>query len=321
MATTSRDQLKQYCLRALGHPVVEINADDDQLEDRIDEALEYWRQYHSDGVEKLYMKFNISASELRLVQDVAESFHLAEIVTGSESGATARVQRETTRHSSGTTLLVTHVKGTFIPGETITGANSNQTATLSTPACILGVYDNRYISIPDLIYGITRVLPFSQASSSKSLFDLQYQLRLNDLYDLTSTSIIYYKTVMSHLSMLDLELNGHPLYRYNRRNGKLFLDMNWDTDVALGDFVVVECYRALDPAEAVKVWDEAWLKHYVTALFKKQWATNLKKFSGIQLPGGVTLDGDKLYDEATGEIKELEDELQNKSAPLEFFLG
>jgi hypothetical protein len=126
---------------------------------------------------------------------------------------------------------------------------------------------------------------------------------------------------MSHLALLDLELNGHPQFRFNRRNSKLYLDMNWDSDVALGDFIVVECYRALDPAESTKVWDESWLKHYKTALFKKQWATNIKKFSGIQLPGGVTLDGDKLYDEAVGEIKDLEDSLQNKSAPLEFFLG
>jgi hypothetical protein len=321
MAVASRDQLKQYCLRALGHPVVEINADDDQLEDRLDEALEYWRQYHPDGIEKVYTKFNISASEIKLTTSVAANFALSEIVRGTTSGATAIVQRETTRASSGTTLLVTHVEGTFVAGETLTGTNSGVTAVLGTPACTLGVWDKRYITVPDLVYGITRVLPFSQASSSKSLFDLQYQLRLNDLYDLTSTSIIYYKTVMSHLALLDLELNGHPMFRFNRRNSKLYLDMNWDADVALGDFVVVECYRALDPAEASKVWDEAWLKHYVTALFKKQWATNIKKFSGIQLPGGVTLDGDKLYDEATGEVKELEDELQNKSAPLEFFLG
>ena len=321
MAVASRDQLKQYCLRALGHPVVEINADDDQLEDRLDEALEYWRVYHPDGIEKVYTKFNISASEIKLTTSVAANFALAEIVVGATSGATAIVQRETTRASSGTTLLVTHVEGTFVAGETLTGTNSGVTAVLGTPACTLGVWDKRYITVPDLVYGITRVLPFSQASSSKSLFDLQYQLRLNDLYDLTSTSIIYYKTVMSHLALLDLELNGHPMFRFNRRNSKLYLDMNWDADVALGDFVVVECYRALDPAEATKVWDESWLKHYVTALFKKQWATNIKKFSGIQLPGGVTLDGDKLYDEATGEIKELEDDLQNKSAPLEFFLG
>lgn len=318
MATTTREQLKQYCLRALGSPVVEINVDDDQLEDRLDEALEYWRQYHSDGVEKLYMKFQITASEANLTTSVATNFMLGERITSS-SGGTAQVAREVNRESSGTKLLLRNVKGTFAGGDTITGTASNTTALLSN--LVLGTYDKKYVEVPDLVYGITRVLPFSQASSSKNIFDLQYQLRLNDLYDLTSTSIIYYKTVMSHLALLDLELNGHPLYRFNRRQSKLFLDINWETDLALGDFVVVECYRALDPAENVKVWDDAWLKHYVTALFKKQWAVNIKKFQGIQLPGGVTLDGDKLYDEATGEIKDLEDELITKAAPLEFFLG
>lgn len=319
MAVTSKEQLKQYALRALGAPVVEVNVDDDQLDDRMDEALEYWRQYHPDGVEKLYMKHLISASELRLTTNNAQDFPLDGHVVGATSGATARVSKETSRVSKDNLLLVRDVNGTFVAGETITSGGAS--GTLGTPACTIGSYDKRYIDIPDLVYGITRVLPFSQASSSKNLFDLQYQLRLNDLYDLTSTSIIYYKTVMSHLALLDLELNGHPMFRFNRRSSKLYLDMNWDTDVALGDFIVVECYRAMDPAENIKVWDESWLKHYVTALFKKQWATNLKKFSGLQLPGGVTLDGDKLYDEATGEIKDLEDELQNKSAPLDFFLG
>jgi hypothetical protein len=319
MAVTTKEQLKQYALRALGAPVVEINVDDDQLEDRLEEAVEYWRVYHPDGVEKLYMKHVISASELRLTTNNADQFPVSGIVTGATSGATAVVTTETSRLSSGNMVLVKNVKGTFVPGETVTVGTV--TATLGTPAVVLGSYDKRYIEIPDLVYGITRVLPFSQASSSKNLFDLQYQLRLNDLYDLTSTSIIYYKTVMSHLALLDLELNGHPQFRFNRRQSKLFLDMNWESDVALGDFIVIECYRALDPTENVKVWDDSWLKHYVTALFKKQWAVNIKKFQGIQLVGGVTLDGNALYDEATGELKELEDELQNKSAPLEFFLG
>lgn len=319
MAVTTRDQLKQYCLRALGAPVVEINVDDDQLEDRLDEALEYWRVYHPEGVEKLYMKHQITASELRLTTNNAQNFPLGANIVGVTSGAKCVVVKETNRTSSGNTLLVKNVQGTFAIGENITDGTT--TATLGTPAVVLGSYDKRFIEIPDLVYGITRVLPFSQASSSKNIFDLQYQLRLNDLYDLTSTSIIYYKTVMSHLALLDLELNGHPQYRFNRRQSKLFLDINWESDVVLGDFIVVECYRALDPNENTKVWDESWLKHYTTALFKKQWAVNIKKFQGIQLVGGVTLDGNALYDEATGEIKELEDELQNKSAPLEFFLG
>lgn len=319
MAVTSREQLKQYCLRALGAPVVEINVDDDQLEDRLDEALEYWRQYHPDGIEKLYMKHVISASEINLTTNNADTFSLSGIVTGGTSGATARVVRETSRASTGNKLLVKNVKGNFVPGETIT--DGSVSGIVGTPAVVLGSYDNRYIEIPDLVYGITRVLPFSQASSSKNLFDLQYQLRLNDLYDLTSTSIIYYKSVMSHLALLDLELNGHPLYRFNRRQSKLFLDMNWESEVALGDFIVVECYRALDPAENIKVWDDTWLKHYGTALFKKQWGQNLSKFSGIQLIGGVTLDGDKIYQQAMDEIQDLESGLRDKSAPLEFFLG
>lgn len=245
MAVTSRETLKQYALRALGAPVLEINVDEDQLEDRIDEALEYWRQYHYDGVEKVYMKHQIIQTNI----------------------------------------------------------------------------DNKYIPVPDLVYGITRVIPISQTASSTSLFDIQYQLRLHDLYDLTSTSIIYYKSVMSHIALLDSELNGQQGFRFNRLQGRLNIDINWTTEVKVGTWVVFECYRALDPAESVKVWNDGWLKHYLIALFKKQWAVNIKKFSGIQLPGGVTLDGDKLYDEATGEIKELEDELVNKSAPLEFFLG
>ena len=126
---------------------------------------------------------------------------------------------------------------------------------------------------------------------------------------------------MSHLALLDLELNGHQGYRFNRLNGRLYLDANWATDFILGDYIIVQSYRAMDPTTWSKVYNEPWLKHYVSALFKRQWGTNLKKFSGIQLPGGVTLDGDKLYAEATTEIKELEDDLQNKSAPLDFFLG
>jgi len=315
---TTRQTLKEYCLRDLGAPVLEINVDDDQLEDRIDQALDYWRLYHYDGIEKLYMKQQIRASEMVLSSNNAEDFTVAEKLTGNTSGATAEVTRETTRTSTGSLLLVKKVTGTFEEGETVTGS-AGHTGVIDTVT--LREYDNRYVEIADWVYGVTRVIPFANASSSKNLFDLQYQLRLNDLYDLTSTSVIYFKTVMSHLAMLDLELNGYPLYRFNRMQGRLYLDVNWDTDIPLGDFIVVEAYRALDPTTWNKIWNEQWLKKYVTALFKRQWGTNLKKFSGIQLPGGVTLDGDKLYSEAMEEIAQLEDELMRKSAPLDFFLG
>ena len=319
MATLTRDALKQYCLRELGAPVLEINVDDEQLEDRIDEALEMWREYHFDGIEKVYLKQKVTASVITLTSGDAALFTIEEIVTGATSGATAVVTREYDNPNAGLSLKVRNVVGTFSAGETITGTNSGATGVFAS--ITLGFYDNRYVELPDLVYGVVSVMSVGQASSSKNIFDLQYQLRLNDLYDLTSTSIIYYKTVMAHLSLLDLELNGHTQFRFNRRMGRLYLDINWATDVTIGEYIIAECYRALDPTEFTKVWNEPWLKHYVTALFKKQWGTNLKKFSGLQLPGGVTLDGDKLYDEAVGEIKELEDTLQNKSAPLGFMMG
>jgi hypothetical protein len=243
---TTRQGIKEYCLRELGAPVLEINVDDDQLEDRIDEALEHWREYHYDGIEKIYMKHQVTA------QDIT----------------------------------------------------------------------NRYVPVNDLVYGVTRVFPIiSSTTTSKSIFDLQYQLRLNDLYDLTSTSIVYYKTVMNHLALLDNVLNGSVMYRFNRIQNRLHIDIDWGTEVQEGQFVLVEAYRVLDPNEFGKVWNNPWLKHYVTALFKRQWGTNLKKFNGLQLPGGVTIDGDGMYREASEEIEKLKDELQNKSAPLEFFMG
>jgi hypothetical protein len=246
MAVTSRQSLIEYCLRALGEPVVEINIDEQQIEDRIDDAIEHFRLYHYDGIEKMYLKHQITQTDI----------------------------------------------------------------------------DNQYFEVNDLIYGITRVFPVaSSTSTSKSMFDMQYQLRLNDLYDLASTSILYYTQVMSHLALLDLTLNGQPLYRFNRLNNRIYIDTNWQSKMAVGNFILVECYRALDPADAPKLYGDNWMKHYTTALIKRQWAINLKKFSGMQLPGGVTIDGDKLYLEAQTEIKELEDDMLNKSAPLSFSMG
>lgn len=319
MAVSTRAGLKEYALRDLGAPVLEINVDDDQLEDRLDEALDYWRLYHYEGVEQIYLKQQIRASEIVLTTSVAANFTLGERITGATSGAIAEVCRESTRTPSGTLLLVKNINGTFTAGESIAGTNSGTTAT--TVSITLREYDNRYVEIPDYVWGVTKILSIGQASSSKNIFDLQYQLRLNDLYDLTSTSLIYYKTVMSHLALLDLELNGHQGFRYNRLNNRLYLDANWATDFILGDYIIVQSYRAMDPTTWSKVYNEPWLKHYTTALFKRQWATNLKKFSGIQLPGGVTLDGDKLYAEAIEEIDKLEQDLMTKSAPLDFFMG
>lgn len=323
MAVHSREELKQYCLRALGAPVLEINVDDEQLEDRIDEAVDYWTQYHSDGTEKIYMKQLITASRINLTSAVSSQFSVGENITGSISQATAVVTFEGKTVSTGSTLLVYKVTGNFVAGETITGDKSMSSAILAVNPVVKGNFDNQYIDVPELVVGITNVfqLSISQSFSSNSVFSLQYQMRLNDMHDLSSISMIYYTTAMSYLDLLNFELNRSVQIRYNKLQGKLFLDINWISDVHIGQYVIVECYRALDPVLYSKMWGELWLKHYTTALFKRMWATNLKKFGGMLLPGGVTIDGQGLYDESVGEIKDLEDELMNKSAPLSWFLG
>jgi hypothetical protein len=319
MAVNSRESLKQYALRALGAPVLEINIDDDQLEDRLDEAIDYWRQYHYDGIEEIYMKQQIRASEMTLTTGNASSFDIGEIITGLSSGAKAVVTKDH-RTSSGNLLLIKDITGSFQTGEVVAGKTITATLDVNTPVT-LREYDNKFIYIPDYVFGVTDVLSIGQASSSKSMFDLQYQLRLNDLYDLTSTSIIYYQTVMTHLDLLDFTLNGKDTFRFNRLQDRLYLDVNWKQNVILGDYIIIKAYRAMDPNQWSKVWNETWLKDYTIALFKRQWAINIKKFKGIQLPGGVTLDGDSLYAEAMTEITALKEDLTTKSAPLNFMMG
>jgi len=299
--------------------MIEINADDDQLEDRIDEALEYWRLYHYDGVERFYLKQRVNASRITINENNGDQFRTNTKVVGETSRAEAFVIFESDgTKSDGNTLIVRNVKGDFLLGENLITAYG-VTATYNNIQ--LGELDKKYLDLPDWVYGIARVLPIAQTQTSKSMFDIQYQLRLNDIYDLTSTSVVYYSQMMSHLSLLDNILNGKPMFRYNRTSNRLYLDISWTSDVRPGDFVIVDCYRALDPSEFTKIWDEAWLKKYCTALFKRQWGQNLSKFSGLSLPGGVTLDGVSILSAANDEIAKLEEDLLTKSSPLEFFLG
>ncbi len=320
MAVTTREQLKEYCLRELGAPVLEINVDSEQLEDRIDEAIEYWRLYHHEGIEKMYLKHLIKASRLYINETNAQDYAVTSIITGVSSGATAKVVVERNTDPLDNTILVSVTSGEFEDGETITDGTNISTLIVEN-AVELGEIDLKYLPLNELIFGVTRVIPFAGTQTSKSMFDIQYQLRLNDLYDLTSTSVVYYSQVMSHLALLDFELNGKPMFRFNRMQGRVYLDINWGWDIVPGEYVVVDCYRALDPTEFARVWNEPWLKKYTAALFKRQWSTNLQKFAGLQLPGGVTLNGVEMYQQAIAEIKELEEELINKSSPLEWFMG
>ncbi len=254
---SNRQTFKEYCLRRLGFPTIEINIDDDQVEDRIDDALQYWQDYHFDALQKVYYIHTINSTD------------------------------------------VTNKYINLDPSVTLDAQNNSVN-----------------------IVGVTRVFPISDSINTNNMFDLRYQLRLNELYDFTSASYINYTLTMQHLRSLELMFTGEVPIRFQRHMHKLFCDWGWGSAVNAGSVVIAECYAMINPADYESVWNDRWLKEYATALIKKNWGTNLKKFAGVQLPGGVVLNGQAIFDEAMEEIKTLEEEMQSKyEVPVEFYLN
>lgn len=315
---TTRQELIDYCLRRLGHPVIEINIDDDQIEDRIDDAFQFYREYHFDAVEEVYLKTQVTASNLILTTNTANVFSPGEVLTGSTSGVI------TTVHSapSGNLILVsgTTEDQNFSAGETITGASSGATAVVSSFS--KGTYDNKYFPMSDAVTGVKKVLPFYDRTSGINLFDIRYQMLVQDLYNLMSVDMIHYTMIQNHLQMINLLLVGVKPFRFNRHMNRLYIDMDWEKDAKIGDYLIVNAYRILDPSTYSDVYNDMFLKRYATALLKRQWGENLKKFSGVQLPGGVTLNGQVIYEEALQEIQKIEEEMQSRfELPVEFQVG
>ena len=255
----TRETLKQYSLRALGKPVIEINVDDDQLEDRLDEAIQYFQQYHYDGIRRTYLKYKLTAADKTRLS----------AINGSS--------------------------------ETATDTPSGNTTTWYE--------DNNYLSVPQSVISVINIFPFSD-KGNLNLFDVRYQLRLNDLYDFSSTSVINYDVVLRHLDFLDHILVGEKPIRFNQHDNRLYIDMDWTNDLETDEWLVIECYRKLDPSTYTDVFNDIYLKRYTTALFKKQWGANLSKFNGVAMVGGVSLNGQQIYSEALSDIEKLENEIR-----------
>ncbi len=165
------------------------------------------------------------------------------------------------------------------------------------------------IVVPESVISVINIFPFSN-KGNLNLFDVRYQLRLNDLYDFSSTSVIHYDIVLRHLDFLDHILVGEKPLRFNQHDNRLYIDMDWENDLSVGEYLVIECYRKLDPTEYTDIFNDIYLKRYVTALFKKQWGANLSKFNGVAMLGGVTLNGQQIYSEALSDIEKLETEIR-----------
>lgn len=312
----TRQQLVDYCLRQLGHPVIEINIDDDQLEDCIDDAFSFYRDYHYDATELVYLKQQITPSTLQITGANAASFTNGEIITGSTSGAKATVFS----NQAANKIDVFNTTGTFTAAETISGSVSGTSATFSS--LTKGVYDNEYVSLDDSIFGVNKILQLSNRTAGTGMFDVRYQLMLNNIQSLTNTDIIYYNQLKTHINLINDLLTGQKPIRFNRHMNRLYIDLNWDEDVEVNEYIIIEAYKILDPNTFTDVYNDTWLKRYATALIKRLWGVNLKKFEGVQLPGGVTLNGQIIYNEAIEEITRLEEEVKSTwQLPVDMFVG
>lgn len=240
----NRDEFKAYCLRKLGAPVIEINIDEDQVEDRVTEALNFYWDYHFDGADRVFYKYQITQVDI----------------------------------------------------------------------------NNRFITMPDNIRGVVNIFPIGQGLNTNNLFNIRYQIALNDLYTLTSVSMVPYYMALQHVQFLEMMLVGQQPFRYNRIINKMYIDMDWSL-VSIGDYLIIEAYQVIDPEVYTKGYNERLLQNYATVLIKEQWGSNLTKFSGMQLPGGVTFNGDKIYTDAVAEREKLEKQIYDSSLPIADMIG
>lgn len=245
----SRQSLIDYCLRQLGDPVIEINVDPDQIEDRVDEALQYYQEYHDDATVRTYLKHQITSTDIA----------------------------------------------------------------------------NEYITLPSSVLFLSHLFPIKGGSITRDFFDIKYQLHLNDIANLQTYmgDLAYYEQMQQYLSLIDMKLNGTPQVQFVRKQNRLYIFGDFaDNDLEAGDYVVAEVYQLIDPDTFTSIYNDKWLKEYTTALIKRQWGANLIKFEGMQLPGGVTLNGRQLFEDAMADIERLREEIRlNEEMPINFFVG
>ena len=286
----TRATFKEYCLRSLGKPVIDINVDEDQIEDRIDEAVQYFSQYHTDGVERMYLKYKVTADDkVRLRKN--NDFTVFEPGTYADN-----IELETATNTDSPGDLIGE------DGHAIHLEGSNLVSTKYEE-------NQNYLVIPDSVLSVINVFPLSDRANL-NMFDVRYQLRLNDLYDFSSTSIVHYEMTMRHLDFLDHILVGEKPIRFNTLSNRLYIDMDWAEDIDADEYLIIECYRQLDPTQHTRMFDDIMLKRYAIALIKRQWGQNLSKFNGTAMLGGVTLNGPELFSTAIQEQQKLEEEIR-----------
>tara|TARA_B100001250_G_scaffold138116_1_gene118205 strand:- start:671 stop:1519 length:849 start_codon:yes stop_codon:yes gene_type:complete len=266
----SKNELKQYCLRQLGAPVLEINVADEQIDDLMDDALQYFQERHFDGVERMYLKYKISQAD----------------IDRGKAGIS----------DTGVGIVTTTATSTNVPGYGEVTSNWYESS--------------NFIQIPDSVIGVEKIFKFNSSTISGGMFSIKYQLFLNDLYQFSSLDLLQYSMVKSYLSDIDRLLTTDKQIRFNQRQDRLYLDIDWGAE-SVDNVLVLECFRILDPNTFTGVYNDSFLKRYLTALIKRQWGQNLIKFTGVKLPGGIELNGRQIYDDAQVELDKIQELMSN----------
>jgi len=266
---TTRKELVQYCKRQLGAPVLEINVDDDQIDDLVDDTFQYFNERHFDGVEKMYMKYQLSQAD---------------------------IDRGAAKNTTGVGIVTTTATSTD------SGAGTFTSSWYET---------SNFIQVPDAVIGINNVFKFDTSSISGGMFSIKYQLFLNDLYYFNSVNLLQYAMTKSYLEDIDFLLTTDKQIRFNQRQDRLYLDIDWGAQ-QVEDWIIIDCYRALDPENFAGAYNDTFVKKYLTALIKRQWGQNLIKFKGTKLPGGIELNGREIYDDAIQDLADIKERMSTE---------
>lgn len=258
---STRGELIDYVKRKLGAPVLEVNVSDEQFEDIVDDAVQYFHERHYDGVIQTYLKYQITQDDI----------DRGRAPKGGNSG------------------LVTDTATSTIVGTAVTFSYQD---------------NSNYLQVPSSIIGVNKVFQFDDVNMSNNMFSVKYQMFLNDVYYWGSTDLLTYSMTRDYLETMNFLINTHKQIRFNKRQDRIYLDIDF-TELKVGDYLVIDCWRILNPSDAPQVWNDSFLKKYAAALAKKQWGMNLIKFNGVRLPGGVELNGRQIYDDGQREIDDL----------------
>lgn len=354
---STRQQLIDYCLRQLGEPVLEINVDDDQIDDLVDDAIQYFQERHFDGVERMYLKHKISQTDIDDARSniIASSGIKSDVFDPQASGilsiSNSNIVIPNHGLATGTPVYYSFGAGCTSIGiatTSLAGVGTTAFLGISTDSVLLyAIVDNRnqiklasnvtdagngvsvtftgttgigsthfittkteftearnYIEIPDHIIGINGIFRFDDNTITQNMFSISYQIFLNDVYNFSSIELLTYTMTKEYLETIQFLISPDKKIRYNKRGNRLYLDVDWKS-VKKDEYIVIDCFRVLDPSENDRIYNDSFLKRYLTALIKKQWGQNLSKFQGVKLPGGVELNGRQIYEDALRELDEI----------------